>query len=81
MDINAIKEAAENFSHAELEACIEAHIANGSNTCYIGENAEGTIEVLSKASYMKQQIETGKAKDLTEAMRLLAASIRSISKK
>lgn len=81
MDIQTIRELAEKYSHAELEACIDRHIAEGKNDCWCCESAEETVNVLSKASYMKRLVETGKAGNLQEAMRVLAKSMRSIQQK
>ncbi|MFC1501830.1 hypothetical protein ACFL6A_00290 [bacterium] len=75
-----IRETAEKYSHAELEACIEKQIREGSNSCFTGENPEETMAVLSKASYVKKQVEEGKADTILDAVRQMAASIRSLGK-
>ena len=81
MDIQTIRELAEKYSHAELEACIDAHVSEGKNVCWSCDSAEDTVNVLSKASYMKRLLESGKAGNLQEAMRVLAKSMRSIQQK
>lgn len=78
MDIQTIRELAEKYSHAELEACIDEHISEGKNACWCCDSAEETVNILSKASYMKRLVETGKAESLQEAMRILAKSMRDI---
>ena len=81
MDIQVIRELAEKHTHAELEKCIDQQIAEGKNDCWCCETPEDTVNVLSKASYLRQMVEAGKAKDIPEAMRLLARSMRSIQQK
>ena len=73
-----IRKLAEKYSHAELENCIEQQISEGSNTCFIGQTPEETMNVLSKASYVKQQVEEGKTASILEAIREMAARMRSI---
>ena len=51
MDIQTIRELAEKYSHAELEACIDEHISEGKNACWCCDSAEETVNILSKASY------------------------------
>ena len=81
MDIQVIRELAEKHTHDELEKCIDQQIAEGKNDCWCCDSAEETVNVLSKASYLMQMVEAGKAKDIPEAMRLLARSMRSIQQK
>lgn len=73
-----IRDLAEKYSHAELESCIEQQISEGSNACFIGQTPEETMNVLSKASYVKQQVEEGKAASILDAIRKMAAGIRSL---
>lgn len=73
-----IRKLAEKYSHAELENCIEQQISEGSNACFIGHTPEETLNILSKASYVKQQVEEGKAPSILDAIRKMAASMRSL---
>jgi hypothetical protein len=78
MNTKEIKRLAENHTYAELEAAIEQHLEQGTNSLYVEPDMEETLNVLSKASYIKQKIEKGEVKDIKEALRLLAGAIRQI---
>ena len=73
-----IRELATKYTHHELEACIDQQIKEGSNTCFMGETIEETMNTLSKASYINRLINSGKARDVIDGLRQLAASMRSI---
>ena len=73
-----IREMAEKYSHSELEACIQQQIEQGSNDCFKGETPDETMAVLSKASFVKKQVEDGKAGSVLDGVRQMAASIRSL---
>ena len=73
-----IKKIVETFTHAELEKCINDQIASGTNVCFTGSDAEETMTVLSKASYVKKLIEEGKVDSVTDGIRQLAGSIRQL---
>ncbi|NQT27766.1 hypothetical protein HQ585_20585 [candidate division KSB1 bacterium] len=76
--IQHVRQLAEKFSHTEIEACIDEHIKEQSNACFVGADDTETMNVLSKASWVKHEIETGAVENLTDAMRKLAASMRAI---
>ncbi len=78
MNVKDIKNLATHYSHAELEGFIEQHLEEGTNPCFVGEDDEDTLNVLSKASYVKSQLENGTVKDIKEAMRKMAAEIRAV---
>ena len=78
MNTKEIKRLAETYSHAALEAAIEQHLDQGANPLYVEDDLEETLNVLSKASYVKQKLEQGAVKDIKEALRLLAGEIRQI---
>lgn len=73
-----IRKMIETYSHAELEKCTEEQVASGTNICFTGSNAEETMTVLSKASYVKRLIEEGKVESVTDGIRQLAGSIRQL---
>ena len=73
-----IRELAEKYAHAELEACIDVQLAEGRNACFNGETAEETMNALSRASYIKRMLEEGEIQSVTDGMRKLAGSIRSL---
>ena len=76
--IQKIKELVETHSYVELEKCIEQQISSGRNTCYTGSSDEETMNVLSKASFVKQLVEEGKVESVTEGLRKLAGTMRSL---
>lgn len=76
--IQHVRQLAEKSSHAEIEACIDQHIREHTNRCFVGADDTETMNVLSKASWVKHEIETGAAENLTEAIRRLAASMRAV---
>lgn len=78
--MQAVRELAERYSHQEIERCIEQQITGGKNDCHAGESPEETMNILSKASYVRRMVETGKAKDVTDAVRQMAGKIRSLQK-
>ena len=73
-----IRELAVKYTHKELEACIDQQIKEGSNACFMGATTEETMNTLSKASYINRLIDSGKARDVVDGLRQLAASMRSI---
>ena len=73
-----VREMAEKYSHEELEQCITDQLKSGSNSCFTGSNVEETMNVLSKSSYIKQLVEEGKSESIMDAIRKMAASIRSL---
>ncbi|HDQ45822.1 MAG TPA: hypothetical protein ENN17_10060 [bacterium] len=77
--IHQVRELAEKFSHDELERCIDRQIGEGTNPCCLCSTAEETVNILSKASWVRKQIETGTSPSLTDALRKLAASMRRIT--
>lgn len=77
--IQHVRVLAQEYTHQELEKCIDQQIVEGSNTCFSdGENAEETVNVLSKASWVAKQVEEGKSTDVVDALRKLAASMRQV---
>jgi len=74
-----VREMAEKYSHKELEQCIEDQLKSGNNTCFTGSTVEETMNVLSKASYIKQLVEEGKSESIMDGLRKMAASIRSLA--
>ena len=78
MKMKDIKRLATEYSHEQLEAYIEQHLEEGTNPCFVGEDEEDTMNVLSKASYIKSQLERGAVTDIKEAIRKLAAEIRGV---
>lgn len=76
--IQHVRQLAEKLTHEEIEACIEQHIREHTNSCFTGEDDTETMNVLSKASWIRQQLQSGECKTLTDAMRKLAASMRAI---
>ncbi len=78
MKMKDIKRLANDYSSAQLEAYIEQHLEEGTNPCFVGDDDEDTMNVLSKASYIKQQLEQGTVADIKEAIRKLAAEIRAV---
>ena len=78
MDMNAIKRLAEENSSAELEGFIDDHLKEGSNAGYVGANDEETMNVLSKASYIKGLIEKGEVQNVNEGIRKLAGTMRGL---
>ena len=76
--IQHVRNLAESHSHEQIEACIDQHIKEHTNSCFVGEDDTETMNVLSKASWIKEQLESGECENLTEAMRKLAASMRAI---
>lgn len=76
--IQHVRELAEKYSHDELERCIDQQIMEGTNSCQCCETAEETVNVLSKASWIKKQIEDGHCQSVTDAIRKLAASMRAV---
>ena len=78
MNVKDIKNLATTHSHAELEAFIEQHLEEGTNPCFVGEDDEDTLNVLSKASYIKKQLEDGTVQNIKEAIRKMAAEIRAV---
>ena len=76
--IQQVRELAEKYTHAQLEACIDEHIRSGKNSCGVSGEAEEVMNILSKASYVRQMIEEGKAENLTDAIRKLALSMRNV---
>ena len=73
-----IKTMVETYSQAELEKCVEEQIKSGTNFCFSGSTSEETMNVLSKASYVKQLIEKGEVDSVTDGIRKLAASMRML---
>jgi hypothetical protein len=76
--IQVVRELAEKYSHDELEKCIDQQIAKGTNPCHCCETTEETVNVLSKASWVKKQIEDENCQSVTDAIRKLAASMRAV---
>ena len=73
-----VKQLAEKYSHEELEKCIADEINNGKNVCFTGETEEDTMNTLSKASYIRRLVAEGKAENVLDGLRKLAAQIRSV---
>jgi len=73
-----VKQLAEKYSHKELEKCIAQQIKDGKNACFTGETENETMNTLSKASYIKKQIADGKAENVLDGLRKLAAQMRSV---
>jgi len=79
MNVKAVRELAEKFDEKSLEVCIDQQIRSGSNDCYSGESQEECVDSLSKASYIRCQMDKGIS--VTEAVRNLAQTIRSLELK
>jgi len=75
-----IRELVEKYSHVALEAAIDQHIREGTNPCFTGETDEETMAILSKASFVRKLMDEGKADSVTDGIRQLAGSIRSLGK-
>ena len=75
-----VRELAEKYSHAELERFIEQQIREGKNSGYKGADDEATMGALVKASYVSQLLEEEKAENITDAIRKMAAGMRSLQK-
>jgi len=76
--IQHVRQLAERHTQEEIEACIEQHIREHTNACFTGADDTETMNVLSKASWIRQQLESDECETLTDALRKLAASMRAI---
>ncbi|MFC1568952.1 DUF6952 family protein [bacterium] len=75
MNIKAIRELAEKYKTADLEACINDQLTKHTNSCYAGETEDEAIDSMSKASYVCQLMENDHL-SLTDAIRKMAQVIR-----
>ncbi len=75
IDIKEIKKLALKFTPAQLDACINQQIQEGSNVCDISGTIDYVVNELSKAEYVRQLMEHGMS--LSDAVRELASKIRS----
>ncbi len=78
IDMKEIRELAERFSPEEIECCITQQIEEGTNVCDLTGPSERVISELSKASFVREQMDRGLS--LMEAVRELARRIRTVQK-
>lgn len=76
--IQHVRELAEKYSRDELEKCIDQQLGEQSNACFAGGDDIETMNVLAKASWIREQLESGACESLTDAIRKLAASMRNV---
>ena len=80
MNVQAIRQLAENFSVNELELCVDDQLNNHTNSCYQGSSEEEIIDSLSKASYIRQLMDQENL-TLNDAIRKLTRTIRELNLK
>lgn len=76
LHIKEIKELANKFNLNEINSCIEKQLQEGQNICFSGDSTDEIINVLSKADFVKSQMEKGVSQK--DAIRELAKRIRNI---
>ena len=76
LNLKEIKDLANMFSLNEINACIDNQLQDGKNICFTGDSTDEIINVLSKAEFVKSQMEEGLS--LGEAVRELAKRIRNV---
>ncbi|MBF0568209.1 hypothetical protein [Candidatus Magnetominusculus dajiuhuensis] len=74
--LKEVRELAQKFTPQEIETCITNQLQDGVNECRMGTSTDHVINELSKAEFVRSKMETGAS--LTDAMRELAKSIRSV---
>lgn len=78
IDFKEIRELAARFSPDEIEGCIMQQMEEGRNVCDLAGPTEFVINELSKASFVREQIDKGMS--LMDAVRELARRIRNVQK-
>ncbi|NTU41829.1 MAG: hypothetical protein HGA78_02000 [Nitrospirales bacterium] len=78
MNFQEIRDLAGRFTPEEIESCILQQVEKGINLCKVEGSTEQVINELSKASFVREQMDRGVA--LMEAVRDLAGRIRKVQK-
>ena len=77
--IEVVRELALDYEAEVLEDCIKYQIDNGTNPIYGDGTSEEIVGVLSKAKFIREQLDSGMS--LQNAMRELARRMRALSEK
>ncbi|MGD9385744.1 MAG: hypothetical protein PVF28_04260 [Thioalkalispiraceae bacterium] len=76
MHIAEIRDLAKRFDANTIEKCMQLALENKDNPCYSGGELEEVMNVLAKASFVKEQTDEGMS--LAEAIRELGKRIRAV---
>jgi hypothetical protein len=76
MHIAEIRELAKRFDADAIEQCMELALHNQPNPCYAAGELEDVMNVLAKASFVKEL--TDKGMSIAEAIRELGKRIRAV---
>jgi hypothetical protein len=76
LHLKEIRELAQRFTPQELEKCIAQQLEQGSNPCEPDGSTQEVINVLAKAEFVKDLINSGMS--LPEAIRELGRRIRLV---
>lgn len=76
MKSHDLKKLVEKYSCDQIDACIQQQITKGENECNIMDNTNEVIEVLSKASVIRELTEQGM--NYSDALRELGRKIRAV---
>ena len=76
INISEIRDLADRFDADSIEACIQLAMENKENPCYANDELEEIMNVLTKANFVRSQMEQGM--NLADAIRELGKRIRSL---
>lgn len=76
INIREIRDVANRFDADSIETCIQLAMDNKENPCYPTDELEQAMNILAKASFVRNQMKQGMT--LAVAIRELGKRIRSI---
>jgi hypothetical protein len=71
-----LKKLVEKYSYDQIDACIQQQLAKGENECNLVDSTNEVIEVLSKASVVREMMDHGM--NFSDALRELGRKIRAV---
>ena len=77
--ISEIRELATRFDASEIAQCQELVLQSKDNACYSAHDPEEVMNVLSKAGFVRDQVQQGFA--MKEAIRELGKRIRMLKRR
>jgi hypothetical protein len=78
LNVREIREIAKKYSPEQIEDCITTQIETGENICVHNEKTDVIINDLSKAGFIREQMDNGMS--LADALRELALRMRQVQK-